>query len=189
MTPLQQYRNEKLRTLPSETGVYVLCDLDNVPIYVGKSEDGIRDRTRRHLTSARSDVIANRQLDVWEVAFVRSWPLTGKARIAQLEAFLYHRFNAQCRLMNGKIPPATVRLTFQEPEFSSVQILPDDEIVSRKRPEHRLPRQIAQFNQLMDYILMVKDAPHLREALQAHFERLTKYYHAFTGTATGTESE
>ena len=30
--------------------------------------DGIRSRVARHLTSARSDIIANRQIDVWEIA-------------------------------------------------------------------------------------------------------------------------
>jgi len=52
------YRNEQARKLPAETGVYVLCDLDETPIYVGQSVDGIRARVRRHLTSARSDVAA-----------------------------------------------------------------------------------------------------------------------------------
>jgi hypothetical protein len=37
----------------------------------------VRKRVRRHLTGARSDIIANRQLDVWEVAFVDAWPLPG----------------------------------------------------------------------------------------------------------------
>lgn len=52
----------------------MLCDLDEVPIYVGKSIDGIRNGVRRHLTSARSDTIAKRRLDVWEVAFVWAYP-------------------------------------------------------------------------------------------------------------------
>ena len=38
-------------------GCYVLCDLDQVPIYVDQSVDGIRSRVNRHLTSARSDIM------------------------------------------------------------------------------------------------------------------------------------
>jgi hypothetical protein len=91
--------------------------------------------------------------------------------------------------MNGSVPPKLARLPFPEPQRCRVQILPDKEIESRKRPEHRLPRQISQFNQLMDYILMVKDAAHLRGALQAHFERLTKYYHAFTAKTAEPDIE
>ena len=49
-----------MQSLTNEIGVYVLCDLDQAPIYVGQSTDGARARVRRHLTSARSDIIANR---------------------------------------------------------------------------------------------------------------------------------
>ena len=59
------FRKNALRELTNEIGVYTLCDLDGVPIYVGQSVDGIRARVNRHLTSARSDIIANRQIDVW----------------------------------------------------------------------------------------------------------------------------
>ena len=51
------FRNKACGSLTSEIGVYVLCDLDKTPIYVGQSKDGIRSRVRRHLTSARSDII------------------------------------------------------------------------------------------------------------------------------------
>src|SRR5437868_8492892 len=78
---LQKYRRNQLSQLTAEIGVYALCDLDEVPIYVGQSVDGIRARVRRHLTSARSDVIANRQLDVWEIAFVWAWPVADKRKL------------------------------------------------------------------------------------------------------------
>jgi len=80
MTDLQKYRTDQLKQLTAEIGVYALCDLDNVPIYLGQSKDAIRSRVRRHLTSARSDVIANRQIDVWEIAYVWAWPMPGKTR-------------------------------------------------------------------------------------------------------------
>lgn len=56
------FRKQAVAQLTRQIGVYVLCDLDNVPVYVGQSKDGIRQRVQRHLTSARSDVIANRQI-------------------------------------------------------------------------------------------------------------------------------
>lgn len=74
MNPIA-YRRRQVSRIPTEIGVYALCDLDEVPIYVGQSVDGIRKRVQRHLTSARSDVIANRRFDVWEVAYVWAWPL------------------------------------------------------------------------------------------------------------------
>lgn len=56
------FRRNAVRSLTNEVGVYVLCDLDQIPIYVGQSSDGIRARVRRHLTSARSDIIRTDKL-------------------------------------------------------------------------------------------------------------------------------
>jgi excinuclease UvrABC nuclease subunit len=79
------FRRKAVRMLTNEIGCYVLCDLDQVPIYVGQSVDGIRSRVNRHLTSARSDIIANRQIDVWEIAWVWAYPVKDKAEIGVLE--------------------------------------------------------------------------------------------------------
>lgn len=177
-TDPQDYRERQIRLVPFEVGVYALCDLDEVPIYVGQSTDGIRARVRRHLTSARSDVIANRMIDVWEVAFVWSWPIEEQL-IGPLEAFLYHQFDKRKRLMNGSVPPNPGKLKFKVPPVQRAQVMEDDEINARQRPSLRLPRQIWQFNQLVDYILIVQDKAHLRQALKAHYERLTAYYEAF----------
>lgn len=72
------FRKQALTGLTDSIGCYTLADLDNIPIYVGQSVDGIRSRVRRHLTSARSDIIANRQVDVWEIAYVRAFPVKTK---------------------------------------------------------------------------------------------------------------
>ncbi len=48
------------RTLSNEICCYVLRDLDQIPICVGQSVDAIRSRVNRHLTYARSDIIAKR---------------------------------------------------------------------------------------------------------------------------------
>jgi hypothetical protein len=73
------FRSRAVRTLINDIGCYVLCDLDQVPIYVGQSVDGISSRVNRHLTSARSDIIANRQIDVWEIAWVWAYPGKGQS--------------------------------------------------------------------------------------------------------------
>ncbi|MDA8330075.1 MAG: GIY-YIG nuclease family protein [Candidatus Dormibacteraeota bacterium] len=172
------YRVRQVRTIPQPVGVYTLCDLDEVPIYVGQSQDGIRARVQRHLTSARSDVIANRQIDVWEIAYVWAWPIA-PAHITALEAHLFHEFNAQSPLMNGTLPPHPGPLTFEVPEKVRVQVLSDDEIELRRRPTQRLPRQAQHYERLLDQILQVKDSPELRRSLAAHFERLTRYHHRF----------
>src|ERR1700754_1824619 len=98
------FRRNAVRTLTNQIGCYVLCDLDGVPLYVGQSRDGIRTRVNRHLTSARSDIIANRQIDVWEIAFVWAYPVANAAEISHLEDALFHSFHPQSALMNGRVP-------------------------------------------------------------------------------------
>jgi hypothetical protein len=146
---------------------------------------GIRSRVQRHLTSARSDVIANRQLDVWEVGFVWAWPMPGSTAqtIEEVECHLANGFHRVSPLMNGKIPPNSVN-TPDLPEKQVVMILPGEEIQKRKDPLLRLPRQILQFSNLFSHILEVKDNSELRRALEAHYDRLTSYYQRFMSEPT-----
>lgn len=182
---LQKYRSDALKNLTPEKGVYALCDLDNVPIYIGISEEAIRARVRRHLTSARSDVIANRQLDVWEVAYVWAWPMGNspdKLEMQRIESYLINHFHGIKPLMNPKIPPP-VQSVPNLPTMQEVRVLPEEEITSRRDPARRLPRQVGQFNELVSYMLEVKDTTNLRRTLSAHFGRLYDYYWRFLNPA------
>jgi hypothetical protein len=182
MSAIQQYRQAKLT---DEIGVYILCDLDAVPIYVGQSVDGIRARARRHLTSARSDIIANRQIDPWEIAYVQAYPAKRPTDIPLLEASLFAKFNARKPLMNGSVPVAKEPLLKKLIEPAQViQVMPDEEIKVRKDPALRLPRQIEHIGRLVDHILTVKDSRQLRRSLAAHFERLDEYRKAFLEAGT-----
>jgi hypothetical protein len=160
-----------------------------VPIYVGQSQDGIQNRVRRHLTSARSDVIANRQIDVWEIAFVWAWPVANLGQLNPLEALVFHRYNDQKTLMNGSVPQRVDQLDFPEPQMHQVQIMDDSEIEVRRKPELRLPRQAEHFGRLVDHILTVKDSAQLRRSLIAHFERLTAYYQTFLNVSGAAPEE
>lgn len=170
------FRRNAVGTLTSQIGVYILADLDNVPVYVGQSTDGIRQRVRRHLTSARSDVIANRQIDVWEVAYVWEYPVEQKADIGALEAALFHHFDPSSRLMNGTIP-AEPEVNFKIPKPTNVvQVMPDNEILEKKDSEQRLPRQAKHYADIVGHFLVVKDSKQIARAMDAHFERLAKYH-------------
>jgi hypothetical protein len=185
MSAIQQYRQAQMKQLTDKIGVYVLCDLDAVPIYVGQSVDGIRARARRHLTSARSDIIANRQIDPWEIAYVQAYPAKRPEDIPLLEASLFAKFNARKPLMNGSVPVAKEPLLKKLPEpVQVIQVMPDEEIKVRKDPALRLPRQIEHIGRLVDHILTVKDSRQLRRSLAAHFERLDEYRKAFLEAGT-----
>jgi hypothetical protein len=135
------FRRKAVRTLTNKVGCYVLCDLDQVPLYVGQSRDGIRARVNRHLTSARSDIIANRQVDVWEIAWVWAYPVDELNKITPLETDLFHAFHPQSALMNGKVPPLPISESAIPEPFQIVQVMSDNEIVEKLDPALRLPRQ------------------------------------------------
>lgn len=183
---LQQFKQRQIRDLPDAGGVYALCDLDGLPVYVGKAaftkDASIRKRVQRHLTSARSDIIANRQLDVWEIAYVRGWRVDDQPERALLEAQLFHLFDGTNKLVNGTIPPIPVELLSAEPQAVEVRILPPNVIETRKDPAIRFPRQVQQFHQLLDYILNTQDKIHLRRALEVHHRRLNRFLEQFLRT-------
>lgn len=170
-----KYRDRALSNLSNKIGCYILADLDDVPLYVGQSVDGIRSRVRRHLTSARSDVIANRQVDVWEVAFVWAFPVDKKEEIAPLEGNLFHHYDAISPLMNGSIPVITNSSLPPQPS-QKIQVISDSDLDERLSPETRLPRQAQHYARMVDHYLVVKQSDQIARSMKAHFERLQKYH-------------
>lgn len=184
------YRKRAVRQLPAAVGVYILCDLDGVPIYVGQSTDGIRSRVARHLTSARSDIIANRQVDVWEIAFVWAYPVADRSQISSLEARLFHYFNPRSQLMNGSVLPMVDPQAGPPPEPDFVvQVMASDEIAEKKDPAQRLPRQAAHYAQIVGHFLAVKNSTHIARAMNAHFDRLKRYHATLLGIAEDVEGD
>jgi hypothetical protein len=183
------FRRRRVRTLTNQIGCYVLCDLDGVPIYVGQSRDGIRARVNRHLTSARSDIIANRQVDVWEIAFVWAYPVDDVAQIGPLEDALFHAFHPKSALMNGKVPPAPRRAVKIPKAAQIVQVMADDEIADKRDPALRLPRQAEHYSQIVGHFLAVKNSREIAGAIQAHFQRLQRYHRELLNLATEIEGD
>jgi hypothetical protein len=183
------FRRKQVRTLTNKIGCYVLCDLDDVPLYVGQSTDGIRSRVNRHLTSARSDIIANRQIDVWEIAWVRAYPVENAAEIRPIEDALFHKFHRKSALMNGKVPPKpSTRFKLPDP-LQIVQVMSDAEIAEKRDPALRLPRQAEHYSQIVGHFLAVKNSKEIAGAMHAHFQRLQKYHDELLGKATEIEGD
>lgn len=183
------FRRKQVRKLTNKIGCYVLCDLDGVPLYVGQSRDGIRSRVNRHLTSARSDIIANRQIDVWEIAYVWAYPVDNPSEITPLEDALFHSFHPKSALMNGRVPAAPSEpIDIPEPT-EIVQVMADDEIEEKRDPALRLPRQAEQYSQIVSHFLAVKNSPEIAIAIQAHFQRLRKYHRELLNLAEPIEGD
>jgi hypothetical protein len=183
------FRRRAVRTLTNDIGCYVLCDLDQVPIYVGQSVDGIRSRVNRHLTSARSDIIANRQIDVWEIAWVWAYPAKDRAEISSLEDALFHEFHGRSALMNGKVPKPPIDRSKSPEPSQKVQVMSDAEIAEKKDPALRLPRQAEHYSQIVGHFLAIKNSREIAGAIQAHFERLQKYHQQLLGLAVEVEGD
>ncbi len=182
------FRRRAVRTLTNAVGCYILCDLDQVPIYVGQSTDGIRARVNRHLTSARSDIIANRQVDVWEIAWVWAYPVPNVADIAALEDRLFDHFHRRSPLMNGKVPRPVIGGDVPPPT-DIVQVMSDSEIAEKLDPALRLPRQAEHYSQIVGHFLAVKNSREIALAIQAHFSRLERYHRRLLGLATRIEND
>jgi len=139
-------------------GVYAFYDYDGEPIYVGQTKEGLRTRVGRHLTGQRSDAVAMRILDVFEVAEIEMWPLwelegaptknKGAALdqaeyTAYLQAIEKSRFKA---ILNEKIPPvcapgilpASIRRTLISDEIRQERGHPDIRIARRAETIARL---------------------------------------------------
>jgi len=184
------YRRKKVATLTNQIGCYVLCDLDQVPLYVGQSRDGIRNRVRRHLTSARSDIISNRQVDVWEIAWVWAYPVETVQEITPLETALFHAFHPRSALMNGKVPPGpSVGIQTIPNPFQILQVMTDGEILEKSDPALRLPRQAEHYSQIVGHFLAVKNSKEIAGAIEAHYQRLSKYHRQLLGFAQDVEGD
>ncbi len=158
-------------------GIYLLYVLRG-----GRTADWARGRIALNIAHrvATRAAIANRQIDPWEIAYVRAYPAKRPEDIPLLEASLFAKFNAEKPLMNGSVPVAKEPLLKKLPDPAQViQVMPDEEIKVRKDPALRLPRQIEHIGRLVDHILTVKDSRQLRRSLAAHFERLDEYRRAF----------
>lgn len=160
-------------------------------VYVGQTisvgERGIIGRVRRHLTSARSDIIANRQIDVWELAFVRAWPTSGvsPSEVDLLETRAYNAYRAS--IVAGKDLPLLEPGTL--PDYIEVRIIEAEERERRLSPSMRLPRQVRQVDQLLDAILHVKDSTDQRRSLSAHILRLRRRFAEFTRSTPPEDDE
>ena len=98
-------------------GVYAFYDYDDEPIYVGQTNEQLRVRIRRHLTNQRTDAVAMRVLDIFEVAALEMWPLweldagrdrlAARSRLNEVEYSAYVRAIRDSRfqaILNEKIP-------------------------------------------------------------------------------------
>lgn len=132
-------------------GVYAFYDFDGEPIYVGQTNEKLRVRVRRHLTNQRTDAVAMRVLDIFEVAEVEMWPLwdlestsktEARAHLDQIEYSAYVRAIEGSRfraILNEKIPPVGEVVAL--PPSHRFPLVHDDPHDERRHPDVRIARR------------------------------------------------
>jgi hypothetical protein len=141
-------------------GIYAFYDYDGEPIYIGQTNEQLRTRVRRHLTNQRTDAVAMRILDVFEVAALEVWPLwelessarhdsTAKALLnateysAYLEALTRSRFSA---ILNEKIPPVSAPVEL--PPSQRFSLISERTRTERGHPDVRIARRAETISRL-----------------------------------------
>lgn len=105
------------KKLRSCIGVYAFYDFDGEPIYVGQTLEDFGTRIGRHLRGQRSDTLAYRILDPFEVAEMELYPLEylradpdKRAKVDAAEYSVYLHAIEQSKykaILNEKIPPVS----------------------------------------------------------------------------------
>jgi len=63
------------------------------------------------------------------------------------------------------------------------------EILAKRDPVQRLPRQAAHYAQIVGHFLEVKDSKEIARAMAAHFQRLARYHQTLLGIADSAAAD
>lgn len=153
------------------------------PIYIGQTFEGFSSRIGRHLTNQRSDAVAMRVLDPFEVAEIRAWPFDlskmGDKEVRnyldRAEFTLFQKVIAESELkavLNEKLPKD--KDPIQLPEPVKRRIIPEHLYPEREHPDVRIARRASTIATLARVISERKVAPGLRRVLLTQARRLER---------------
>lgn len=165
-----------------KVGVYLFIDYDGEPIYVGQTREQLRTRIRRHLTNQRTDAVAMRVLDPFEVAEIEMWPFWDlkespdeviKDTLDRAEFTVYQQALAESLfsavLNEGDIPEAEL---IELPNSVRGEILPGASRAKREHPDIRIARRARTIADLARVISERKVQPGIRHTLWVQAQRL-----------------
>jgi hypothetical protein len=167
-------------------GVYAFFDFDGEPIYVGQTNEKLSTRIRRHLTNQRTDAVAMKVLDPFEVYEIEVWPLphlqeadlknlTAKAELDWLESTVFQtllkksRFNA---VLNEKKPSRVTSVKYSKPPTWRGVIVSSEVFDLRSHPDTRIARRAETLSLLAKVISERQVQKGLRNTLLTQAKRL-----------------
>ena len=175
-------------------GIYLFRDYDGEPIYVGQTIESLATRIRRHLTNQRTDAVAMRVLDPFEVDEIEMWPfwdwnqlyreqsnrqdqdiVTASARqdLQLAEYTVYVRALRESRfgaVLNEQTISGNQEINL--PDSTRGRILPDELREARNHPDLRLARRARTIANLAAVISERQVSLGIRRTLQAQALRL-----------------
>jgi len=160
-------------------GVYLFIDYDNEPIYVGQTTEKLRIRIRRHLTNQRTDAVAMRVLDPFEVAEIEMWPfwdLEGKevGDILNKAEFTVYERALEASLFSAVLNEGEIKNTalLKLPPSVRGSILAKSARQSREHPDLRLARRARTIADLARVISERRVGIGIRRTLLVQSQRL-----------------
>jgi hypothetical protein len=167
-------------------GVYAFFDYDGEPIYVGQTNEKISTRIRRHLTNQRTDAVAMKVLDPFEVCEIQVWPLPqyqgrtskdpdAKSHLNWLESEIFHTLKKKAvfsEVLNEKIPAYFSNNNYEIPMSIRESIVSKEVFELRKHPDTRLARRAETLSLLAKVISERQVQSGLRLTLLTQAKRL-----------------
>lgn len=167
-------------------GIYAFFDYDAEPIYVGQTNERLRTRIRRHLTNQRTDAVAMKVLDPFEVYEVEVWPLPqyqdrstsdveAMSHLNWLEYEIHRDALAKSRfgaVLNEKDPYPFDQQQFLRPDGHRGTIVSEAVFKLRSHPDTRLARRAETLSLLAKVISERQVQKGLRRTLLTQAKRL-----------------
>lgn len=167
-------------------GVYAFFDYDKEPIYVGQTNERLGSRIRRHLTNQRSDAVAMKVLDPFEVYEIEVWPLPeyqrhvtsdekAKEHLDWLEYYIYQQVLKRSQfqaVLNEKEPPGIPAKGRKPPQSWRGKVVSQEVFRIRNHPDLRIARRAETLSLLAKVISERQVKKGLRRTLLTQAKRL-----------------
>lgn len=173
-------RFSDVRNVP---GVYLLIDLDDRPLYFGKSTT-LRSRLEQHFIRQDSSATADGLLDIYDVLRVVVWYVDRDPSFS-LEAYetaVYQRFetrwNRAVPVWSGPVPS----LTLDEADVSIGILDSPEELSVRRQPLQRIEAKLLHLLRAVRKAKISGASPGVRQALARHADELSELFRLTIGS-------
>jgi hypothetical protein len=167
-------RFSQVRNVP---GVYLLIDLDEKPLYVGKSGK-LRDRLEQHFIRQDSSATADGLLDIYDVKLVVAW-YADREPVFPLEAYesaaylkFPPRWNRAVPVHSDSLP----ELTIENADVAIGILNSAEELAVRGQALERIEAKLLHLLRAVRKAKISGASPGVRRALARHAQELSELF-------------